>query len=663
MGASAEREPVPRPRAPISYAVLGAIELRCGERLLPAGGPRQVALLAFLLLHANRAASADELIDALWGEQEAPGALKRLQVAITRLRGALAGARPEPVLRTVAAGYLLEVTPEECDAGVFEALLDDGRRTLDAGAAERAAELLGEALALWRGPAFADVAYESFARAEIRRLEELRLAAQELRFEAGLRLGRHAALVADLEALVVANPTRERLAGELMVALYRAGRQVDALEAYGQVRARLSADLGLEPGPELKALQRAILEQAPSLDLQAVIADELAPPAHAVHPPAPPTLPAALLASARDPFVGRAAGLQRLSDVYEGAAGGGRRLLLLGGEPGEGKTRLATEFALRVHDDGAVVLYGRCDEEARLAQQPFAEALRHYVCSCPPDELAKRLGRAGGELRRIVPELAERISELPEALSTDPEGARLRLFEAVASLLAGAAQSMPLVLVLDDLHWADRATLLLVKYLARDPRPARLMILGTYRVSELDDDHPLSAVLAELDRERLLERLALAPLDAAAVAELVAAYAGERASPELRRTVYEETEGNAFFVVGVLRHLAEALAPDADGEPAAAAMRLAIPDGVRDLIRQRLARLGQQTTRMLAAGAVLGRTFDLDVLQRLGDLGARTSSLTASSRRSTRASSRRPPGHPAATRSRTRSSAPPCTRG
>ena len=267
--------------------------------------------------------------------------------------------------------------------------------------------------------------------------------------------------------------------------------------------------------------------------------------------------PSALTAAARDVFVGRDADLQALAGVYAQAAAGSRRLVLLCGEPGIGKTRLAAEFALRAHEEGAIVLYGRCDEGALLAQQPFVEALRHYLYASPLQELTGRSQFVSGELRRIVPELADRIPDLPEPLAGDPEGARSRLFEAVSALLCEAAQSTPVVLVLEDLHWADMATLLLLKYLVRYPRQARLMVLGTYRETELDVDDPLSATLAELGREHVLERLTLAPLDAAAVSRLIDFHAGEEASPELRRMVYERTEGNAFFVVEVLRHVTQ----------------------------------------------------------------------------------------------------------
>jgi hypothetical protein len=322
-------------------------------------------------------------------------------------------------------------------------------------------------------------------------------------------------------------------------------------------------------------------------------------------------------------FVGRTADLDALGGVYAQVVGGSRRLVLLCGEPGIGKTRLAAQFARRAHDDGAIVLHGRCDEEALLAQQPFVEALRHYVSACPPRELADRLQVISGELRRIVPELADRIPDLPEPLAGDPDGARSRLFEAVSSLLCEAAQNTPVVLVLDDLHWADKATLLLLKYLIRYPRQARLMVLGTYRDTELDVDDPLSATLAELGRERLLEQRALTPLDVAAVSELVSVYTGDEASPQLRQTVYDRTEGNAFFVVEMLRHLAESGAittTTAEPTPGVSPARLAVPENVKGVIAHRVARLGPEANDLLLTASVLGHAFELDVLQRLSEL-------------------------------------------
>ena len=247
--------------------MLGPIEVWAGERCLVLGGPRQLALLAFLLLHANRPASSDALIDAVWGPDRG-GASKRLQMAVARLRRALEplDADGRSVLQTVGGGYLLSVAADELDADVFQRRLQDARDVLDSDQPARALELLDEALALWRGPPLAEATFESFAQVEIRRLEELRLVALETRIDAELRLGRHLALTGELEALVAEHPLRERLRAQLMLALYRSGRQAAALEHYRQARSMLVSELGLEPARELAELERRILAQDPTLD-------------------------------------------------------------------------------------------------------------------------------------------------------------------------------------------------------------------------------------------------------------------------------------------------------------------------------------------------------------------------------------------------------------
>ena len=293
---------------------------------------------------------------------------------------------------------------------------------------------------------------------------------------------------------------------------------------------------------------------------------------------------------------------------------------LLCGEPGVGKTRLAPELGREAHAAGAIALHGRCDEEPLLPHQPFVEALRHYVGHCPRVLLEDQVSLVSGELRRMVPELAERVPALSEPLSGDPEGARHRLFEAVAALLCEAAQDRPVVLVLDDLHWADEATLLLLKYLARYPREARLLIVATYRDTDVGAGHPLGGVLADLGRERIAERVALGRLDETAVAELVGWHTGDRASTDLRQMVFAETQGLAFFVVEVARHLTEADRDDGR-DVLRAPGRLPLPEGVRDLVGRRLARLGPGTSRVLETAAVLGSAFAFDLLQRTCDLG------------------------------------------
>jgi DNA-binding SARP family transcriptional activator len=269
------------------FRVLGPVEAWSDERRLTLGGPRQVTLLAFLLLHANRALSADTIIDALWGAQR-DGAAHRLQMAVLRLRRALEPLdEPDaPRLRTVSGGYLLAVGPDELDAEVFAERVREGRRALEQDDPTRASEVLDGALRLWRGPPLAEVAFEDFAQAEIRRLEELRLVALESRIDADLQRGRHAELIAELDGLLAQQPTRERIAGQLMVALYGAGRQAEALEVYQRTRTRLSEDLGLEPGPALKTIQTQILSHdaalkpadVPRVDAAVVTVSPEAPP-------------------------------------------------------------------------------------------------------------------------------------------------------------------------------------------------------------------------------------------------------------------------------------------------------------------------------------------------------------------------------------------------
>ena len=242
--------------------MLGPLEVLEGNEPVGLGGARQRAVLAYLLINRGEAVSVDRIVDALWGESPPATATKTVQVYVSRLRKIL-GAE---ALVTRGHGYALEAEPDSVDADRFERLAMEGRERLAAGDAAGAAELLQEALALWRGEPLADVAYESFARTETSRLEDLRLAALEDRIDAELALGNHAALVPELEALVTEHPTRERVRGQLMLALYRSGRQTDALEAYREGRTRLADELGLEPGPELQRLERAILSQDPELD-------------------------------------------------------------------------------------------------------------------------------------------------------------------------------------------------------------------------------------------------------------------------------------------------------------------------------------------------------------------------------------------------------------
>ena len=333
-------------------------------------------------------------------------------------------------------------------------------------------------------------------------------------------------------------------------------------------------------------------------------------------------LPVALTVRDKARFVGRDEHLGRLWRLYQEVRSGARHVAFIRGDPGIGKTRLVAEVALRAHADGAVVLYGRCDEDPLLPYQPFVEALQHYVGACPLAELAAQVGASSGELRRLVPELAERVLDLAQPLAGDSQGERYRLSEAVIGLLCRAAEARPVVLVLDDLHWADRPSLLLLKHLARRTHATALLVLGTYRDVDFQPGRPLAETLADVGREPGCQRLLLGPLDMASVARLATFYAGDQASG-LVELVCRDTEGNPFFVVETLRHLTERGVVGVSPGERSSDRRLAdfgLPEGVKDLIGRRIARLSPATRRVLCIAAVSGREFEQALLADISGL-------------------------------------------
>src|SRR5688572_8367586 len=320
-------------------------------------------------------------------------------------------------------------------------------------------------------------------------------------------------------------------------------------------------------------------------------------------------------------FVGRGVQLERLGQLWKEALAGERRVAFLAGEPGVGKTRLAAELATAVHEDGATVLVGRCDEDLGVPYQPFVEALRQFVDHMPPDELQARLGRYAGELARLVPELSVLVPGLPPAVQSDPETERYRLFDAVAAWLGAVSADDPLLLVLDDLQWAAKPTLLLLRHVISSTEPKRLLILATYRDTELGHDHPLGEVLADLRRQRAVERLSLVGLDSSGVVAYMEQAAGRALDDEdlaLARAIHEETEGNPFFVREVFRHLTEtgAVAEQAGRWGIRLAIEdVGIPEGVREVVGRRLARLSPAANRLLEVGAVAGPEFEMGIIQ------------------------------------------------
>ena len=329
-------------------------------------------------------------------------------------------------------------------------------------------------------------------------------------------------------------------------------------------------------------------------------------------------------------IIGRDQEMAALRAAIDAALGGEASLVMLAGEPGIGKTRLAEEAGVYARQRGAHVLVGHCYEgEAASPYSPFVEAIREYVSTRPGDALKAEMGDGASVVAKLVPELRRRIPDLTPSPPANPNHERMRLFDSVASFLVNSSKANPILLHLEDLHWADQASLLLLQHLARRFKGSHLTVVGTYRDVEIDPHHPLSTVLAELRHERLYQRQLLRGLSESEVKELIEAIwqqqMAEHHGAAFVRAVLRETEGNPFFIEEVLHHLVEsgALYRD-DGrwvtDPKAVA-GMGVPENVRDVIGRRLSRLSETAHRVLTAAAFLGREFEFEVLGRMSELG------------------------------------------
>lgn len=581
----------------MEFTILGPLEARADGREFALGGPKQRAVLAMLLLQANQPVSRDRLIDGLWGESPPRTAAHTLDDYVSRLRRVIGRDRIE----RRPAGYLIRVEPGELDLERFEVLLEQGRSAAAVGDAPRASDVLGEALGLWHGRALADLADEPFAASESVRLEERRLLALEARIDVELAVGRGRDVVGELERLVAEHPFRERLLGQLMLSLYRGGRQAEALSAYQAGRRRSVEELGIEPGQALRELEQAILRQDPSLHLPSRVAMR--------------RRRALIGTPTTGVFVGRERELAELLAGLEDALSGRGRLFLISGEPGIGKSRLADELANRAAQRGAQLLVGRSWEAGGApAFWPWVQALRTLVREHDPERLRSELGPRLPDLAQLLPELRELIPDLPEPPSLDPEGARFRLFDAVASFLRVTAETEPLLLVLDDLHAADEPSLLLLQFVARELASSCLLVVGAYRDVDPTLADPLAAALTELAREPVTRSLVLGGLTEGDVARFIEETTARAPTAALVEAVFGESEGNPLFVGEIVRLL------EAEGRLNEPSFELSIPRSVNDVIGRRLRRLSDACNRMLVLASVLGREFDLDALARVSGL-------------------------------------------
>jgi DNA-binding SARP family transcriptional activator len=563
------------------FSVLGPLEVADESRPVDVGPRRNREVLATLLVHAGDVVSVETLVDEIWGAGAAsPGSV---HVVVSRLRSRLG----DGLIQTRAPGYRLALGDHGVDAHEFENLLRAGRREDDLAQAREHVQL---ALASWRGDAYADVAVPA-VRAEAQRLHQLRLDAHRRLAEIDLKTGHHEEVARRLAVLVEAYPLEEALVAPLMLALYRSGQQAEALATYDRARKLLDDELGIDPTPAVREMHTRILRQDPAL-MQKPARSE---PGHT---------------SAGDGFIGRERELTELRRALGDGLGStvGPRVAAVVGEAGIGKTWLVEQVAVRAAADGSVVAFGRCMEhEGAPALWPWEQVLDAVAAQASPPTLAAALaGR--GHLTRLL--LSDTGVDL-EPRASDVSSARL--YDAVTAFLETVAAERPVLIVLEDMHWADSATTELLDYLATTGRSGRLAVLLSVR-------HPDTAsegakqVAAVLSRRGAPPALRLRGLEVDEVRELAAHSLGREVSLATAQALRERTDGNPFYVTELARLYGDERRRTGRGDAP-------VPSGVQAVIERRLRHLPEGDVDVLVAAAVVGRTVDLSLLGEVTGLG------------------------------------------
>jgi DNA-binding SARP family transcriptional activator len=583
-----------RDPTPASVHVLGTVHgvTRDGSIVdVPSASQRR--LLGLLAIHAPRQLRAEWLADVLGVTAGA------LRTTVSRLRTTVGPA----TLRTTSTGYALE---GDVDATQFcQAVAYADKTTDKLGALE-------QALTLWTGPVLEEFQGEEWARGETARLTEIHAASVDDYVDQLISANRETDAIAAAEGQIGRYPYRDRSRGLLIRALALAGRQADALRAFQTYRSLLVEEFGTEPSPDVVRIERRVATGWNGAD-----ADSEISVVRAVDIPLPANL------AHRVAFVGRLTEQEVLRSQLALVGEFGLRCVVVGGEAGMGKTTLIAEFANAVTSSAlATVLYGRCDETS-VPLEPFRSILDACVEHAPLDLLTEHVARFGGELTRLCPRLSARVATTPAPTGSDDATERFLAFDAVVDLLRRIASRRPLVVILDDLQWAEPTALLLLRQLVRTLADAPVLVLASRRDPGEQVSDQLRTTLAELEHGEITH-LRLTGLNEAELAELVVAATRAAPDPELRRVtgrLRDETAGNPLYASQLVRHWMDLgrAAESQHGRPTMV-MPEGVPPSLREVVWSRVRTLGQDVYAVLAAASVLGLEFPEDVLLETLDL-------------------------------------------
>ncbi|MEH0423053.1 BTAD domain-containing putative transcriptional regulator [Streptomyces sp. B21-083] len=610
----------------VEFDVLGSVEARVDGRIVDLGHARQRCVLAVLLVDANRVVSVDQLLERVWADRPPQRARNTLYGYVSRLRQALAVAEEAEIVRR-SGGYVLDVEATAVDLHRFHDLAGRARAAVRNEEDEQASVLFGEAIGLWRGDAFAGLDTPWFNSLRDH-LDKERTAAERDHTDVRLRCGHHTGLPAELSVRVRTHPLDERLAGQFILALYRAGRPADALGHYERTRLLLADELGCDPSLPLQRLHQQILAVDPALNVPAVGPGtrRATGSARALEPRPAPTSPSASTgrdggappgpSTSRRPrtgrhLIGRAAELALLDGAVEDALAGAPGVIEVVGEPGIGKTRLLGELGERARQRGFVSLAGRSVEFDRAPYGALVDALDDHLGHVDFRRLWKEGAPAGALalLSTVFPALSERFPVGPEPVTVE----RYWFHRAVRTLLEAVSADGGLVVSLDDLQWTDEGTAELIDHLVRHPPRTPLLLALAYRPRQAPPR--LAAALARAGAEGRLTRVELGPLSPAEGAELC----GARTDHWRFKRLYEASGGNPFYLEALTRSAA------GEGLPAVPADLVPLtgdlPQPVRAALLEELGCLSVTARVCTQAAAVLGDSFEADMLAVVAQTG------------------------------------------